>query len=304
MRTRSQSQTLTKKQGTNQQNHTLITDEKHQQIYDVTIISDPNEPRSIWQALKSSEKEQWKEAAISELKSFYSRDLWKIVPRSLAKEMGKTIIGSKWVFKKKAEADGSTRFKCRVVSKGYMQIPSIDYTERYSPVANDTTVRLVITYTLYKEDDHWICELIDIKAAFLEGEIDKPTFMEWPPGMLVLKQIDEETLRQMCIMLNKCIYGNVDAALRFYNAYSKYLMKQVGLKRSLADSCLFYLQDETGKVILIAVCHVDDTLLIGRPETINNFKEQLKARFNFKEQGQMKKHLGICYDWRKINLEN
>ena len=57
--------------------------------------------------------------------------------------MGKNIIGSKWVFKKKVEVDGSIRFKSRVVSKGYMQIPGIDYTERYSPVASDTSTRLM-----------------------------------------------------------------------------------------------------------------------------------------------------------------
>ena len=283
IRTRSQSQGT--KSTPTQQSHSLEMDTEYEQVYDTTIVSDPNEPKSIWKALKSSEKEQWKEAAISELKNFYSRDSWKIVPRSMAKDMEKTIIGSKWVFKKKSEADGSIRFKCRVVSKGYMQIPGIDYTERYSPVACDTTVRLVITYALYKHKENWDCELIDIEAAFLEGDIDKPTFMEWPPGMMLLGQADEETIQHKCIMLNKSIYGNVDAALRFYRAYSKHLMDQMGMERSKVNSCLFYLYDELGRIALVAVCHVDDTLLVGTPERIKSFKEQLKVRFNLKELG-------------------
>ena len=91
----------------------------------------------------------------------------------------------------------------------------------------------------------------------------------------------------------------MDAALRFYRAYSKHLMDQMGMQRSKADSCLFYLYDELGRIALVAVCHVDDTLLVGTPERIKIFKEQMKFRFNLKELGQMKKHLGIHYDWTR-----
>ena len=123
--------------------------------------------------------------------------------------------------------------------------------------------------------------------------------MEWPPGMTELGQIDEETRRRMCLRLLKTIYGNVDAALRFYKAYSNYLMKEMGMTRSQADACLFFLKDESGKTILITSCHVDYTLLCGTKEAIDTFKEQLKNRFKIKEMGVMKKHLGIYYDWKE-----
>ena len=74
-----------------------------------------------------------------------------------------------------------------------MQIPGVDYTERYSPVANDTTTRLVILICLYNK---WLLETIDIEATFLEGDIDEPAYMEWPPGMIELGQIDEEEKRR------------------------------------------------------------------------------------------------------------
>ena len=62
--------------------------------------------------------------------------------------MQKTIIASKWVYKIKQEKKGTVRYKSRIVLKGYMQVPSVDYTERYSPVANNTTTRLMIAFTL------------------------------------------------------------------------------------------------------------------------------------------------------------
>lgn len=67
-----------------------------------------------------------------------------------------------------------------------MQTPGVDYMERYFSVATDTTIRLVITVCLYYG---WMVETIDIEAAFFEGEIEEPAYMEWPPGMLKLDRL-------------------------------------------------------------------------------------------------------------------
>lgn len=87
------------------------------------------------------------------------------------------------MFKKKQEADGSTRYKSRVVFKSYMQTPGVDYTERHSTVAIDTTTRLVILLCLFYG---WILESIDIEAAFLGGDIEEHMYIEWPPGIVEL----------------------------------------------------------------------------------------------------------------------
>ena len=84
-----------------------------------------------------------------------------------------SVIGR--IKRQKKEPDGTIRYKSRIVSKGYMQISGVDYTERYSPVANDTTTRLVILICLY---NGWLLETIDIEAAFLEGDIDEAGYME------------------------------------------------------------------------------------------------------------------------------
>ena len=89
-------------------------------VFEMSVIPYPHEPKKIGQALKSLEKDKWKESAIQELKNFYVRKSWEIVDRQDAYNMGKNIIGSKWVFKKKIKPDGSIRYKSRVVSKGYM----------------------------------------------------------------------------------------------------------------------------------------------------------------------------------------
>lgn len=58
----------------------------------------------------------------------------------------------KWVLRKKAESDGSLRLKIHIVILGYMHIPGVDYTESFSPVANDVTIRIAMAITLSKKE--------------------------------------------------------------------------------------------------------------------------------------------------------
>jgi hypothetical protein len=68
------------------------------------------------------------------------------------------------------------------------------------------------------------------------------------------------------------------------------------MKESLADPCVFYKQNKWNQTVLIAVCFVDDTLLVGTKEKVKWFKEGVKARFEYKDLGKIQKHLGIWYE--------
>jgi hypothetical protein len=59
----------------------------------------------------------------------------------------------KWIFKIKIEQDGTLQFKSRIVLKGYVMIPGVDYTEFSSPVATDTTVRSVVAIAIYRQGE-------------------------------------------------------------------------------------------------------------------------------------------------------
>ena len=79
-----------------------------------------------------------------------------------------------------------------------MQIPGVDFTESFAPVATDTSIRIFFAITLFKHT--WICELIDVEAAFLKGELDEDIYMEWPEGVVEFGYKEESETISNCIL--------------------------------------------------------------------------------------------------------
>ena len=72
---------------------------------------------------------------------------------------------------------------------------------------------------------------------------------------------------------------------------------KLGFVRSQADPCLFIQRNEQQEIIMLALCHVDDTQIAGTEAELDRFKQELCERFNIKDLGKMKKHLGVTYNW-------
>ncbi|KAI3681021.1 hypothetical protein L6452_35802 [Arctium lappa] len=82
-----------------------------------------------------------------ELNQFEALKVWRLVP----KPEGKSIIGTKWVFKnKKDEDDIVIRNKARLVVKGYRQEEGINYDETYAPVARIEAICMFLAYAAHK----------------------------------------------------------------------------------------------------------------------------------------------------------
>jgi hypothetical protein len=265
-------------------------------VFNSELMTECGEPKTFWDAAArdGEEGEHWLQASGSECMTLVKRGSWRKKLRSEVKNEGRKIIGAKWVHKRKDEQDGSVRHKGRIVSLGCMQIPGVDHTESFSPVGNDTSVRIVIGLSLFNDD--WVLEIIDVEAAFLEGDVEKTMPMEWPAGMVHLGFITEEE-ENCCIEQLKSVCGNSDAALICFRLFKKHLIEVMEMKQSLADPCVFFKLTEV-KVALVAVCHVDDNAIAGAPHWIKWFKEGVKKRFGVTELGLLKKHLGVWYEWK------
>ena len=79
---------------------------------------------------------------------------------------------------------------------------------------------------------------------------------------------------------------------------------KMGLTQSVVDPCMFFCFDEDKKVIeLMVILYVDDTILSGKKEFVNEFKKEFGAFFTVKHMGKLRMHLGVKYEWTKENNE-
>eukprot|EP00253_Pinus_taeda_P002983 PITA_02983 len=83
-----------------------------------------DDPRTVKEAVDSEDGKLWKEAMVDEMASLHKNEAWDLVELPA----GRKPIGSKWVFKKKTNAEGKVeKYKARLVAKGYSQVPGIDF---------------------------------------------------------------------------------------------------------------------------------------------------------------------------------
>ena len=138
-----------------------------------------NEPQTFKAAMSSSESTYWKEAVNSEIESILSNHTWELTDLP----PGNKPLGSKWIFKRKMKPDGTIdKYKARLVVNGYRQKEGLDYFDTYSPVTRITSIRMLIA--LAAVHDLKIHQM-DVKTAFLNGELEEEIYMEQPEGFIV-----------------------------------------------------------------------------------------------------------------------
>ena len=146
-----------------------------------------------------------------EFKALTDQKTWVLVP----KPHGRHPVGCKWVYKIKHNADGSiSRYKARLVAKGYNQEYGLDYSETFSPVIRQETIRLVLSLAVR---NNWLINQLDVSNAFLHGMLDETIYMTQPPGY-----VDPRFPQHVC-KLQKSLYGLKQAPRAWYTRLKTFL---------------------------------------------------------------------------------
>ncbi|KAB2624186.1 hypothetical protein D8674_015846 [Pyrus ussuriensis x Pyrus communis] len=170
---------------------------------DCSLAMSQIEPATYKSALKSH---LWLFAMEEELQALKTQNTWSLVPLP----QNKNLVGCKWVFKIKKHSDGSiSRYKARLIAKGFNQEEGIDYGETFSSVVKPTTVRLILALATHFG---WSLQQLDVKNAFLHGVLQEEVYMSQPPGFnpsLFVKHDEQSVIILLLYVDDIIITGNL-----------------------------------------------------------------------------------------------
>ena len=137
-------------------------------------------------------------------------------------------------------------YRARLVALEYRQIPGVDCTDIFAPVAHDVSFRIALARMMVEKLDSLV---MDVETAFLYGEIDEEIFMKSPVGM---EEIDPGSSSEDCYQQVKGIYGICQAARQFWKKFMDTAEKEpFGFQVSPADPCMLFKENELGVCIII-----------------------------------------------------
>lgn len=151
------------------------------------------DPHNRKTALTSTEWNQWEQAMQEEYNSLLENKTWEVVDRPTNRK----VLTGRWVFKRKLGSNGEiARHKARFVVRGFSQIYGLDFDETYASVVKSASYRILFAL---QARYGWKCHQMDIKTAFLNGDLEHEIFVEPPEGY--------PEARNQVLKLCKSLYG-------------------------------------------------------------------------------------------------
>ena len=112
---------------------------------------------------------------------------------------GHRAITLKWVFKLKRDGAGAIiKHKARLVARGFLQQEGVDFDDAFAPVARMESVRLLLALAA---QEGWRVHHMDVKSAFLNGDLKEEVYVHQPPGFTIPGQEGK------VLCLRKALYG-------------------------------------------------------------------------------------------------
>ncbi|MCO5561943.1 hypothetical protein L7F22_015569 [Adiantum nelumboides] len=218
---------------------------------------------------------KWEQAMQSEYNLIVANETWDFVELP----SGKNALPCKWVYKKKYTSEDlePNKYKARLVAKGFKQQKGVNFDEIFSPLIKMTTLCTVLGLVAFQD-----MELVqmDVKTAFLHGDLDETVYMKQPEGFS--NEPTKPNKSKLVCKLKEALYGLKKGSRQWYQKFDKFMQSQ-GYTRSQEDHYLYTRKANNGSLIIL-ILYVDDMLIIGKStDEINQLKKMLGTQFSMKE---------------------
>ncbi|GJX24324.1 ribonuclease H-like domain-containing protein [Tanacetum coccineum] len=158
----------------------------------------------------------------------------------------------------------------------------IDCNETFSPIVKPATIHTVLSLALTK---HYHVHQLDVKNAFLNGDLSETVYMHQPPGF-----VDFRYPHHVC-RLQRSLYGLKQAPRAWFHRFAAYATR-VGFSPSRCDSSLFIYRYGTDTSYLLI--YVDDIVLAASSTSLlQNIIFSLHKEFDMTDLGALNYFLGI-----------
>ncbi|GJY63626.1 ribonuclease H-like domain-containing protein [Tanacetum coccineum] len=236
-------------------------------------------PKNPFDALKDP---QWRNAMYDKYNALIKNGTWLLVLRPA----GVNMVRSMWLFKHKFHADGTlSRYKARLVANGSSQQLGVDLDETFSPVVKQATIRTVISLAVSLQ---WPIHQLDVKNAFLNGDLSETVYMHQPPGF-----VNSRYPHHVCL-LQRSLYGFKQAPRAWFQRFASYAT-QAGFYHSHCDSSLFICRQ--GSQVAYLLIYMDDIILTAPSLTLlQHIIASLHKEFDMTDLGALNYFLGISAD--------
>ncbi|KAJ4704922.1 Retrovirus-related Pol polyprotein from transposon TNT 1-94 [Melia azedarach] len=213
------------------------------------VDTNSNESSTYKEAVTYTESTQWLAAMGDEMESLHKNQTWELTKRPRDRK----IVTCKWVYKKK---EGETSVE---------------------------GIKVLLAIVAHQDLE---LEQLDVKTAFLHGELEEEIYMTQPDGFQVPGKED-----YVC-KLKKSLYGLKQSPRQWYKRFDSYMI-EIGYTRSPYDCCVYYSKATNGSLIYL-VLYVDDMLIAAENKSdVQKLKDLLSVEFEMKDLGAARKILGM-----------
>ena len=201
--------------------------------------------------------------------------MYTLVPAT-AVPTGHKIIGSRWVYKVKAD----NSYKGRVVVLGWGQVQGVDCGGTFAPVCRLQSIRMVLAIAAELDLECW---QLDYNTAFLNAKVEEEVYVKMAPGY---EEFNNDGI-PMVMRLLKSLYGLRQSPRCWFGTVDEDVV-EIGFKSLKSDPCV-YIYSEGGAIYILTL-YVDDVLLLGKyRKVLGRIKQKLMGRFSMTDMG------GTCH---------